>query len=405
MGNFHYRARDSRGVLVRGEVEAPDSKTARKKVAAQGLIVLSATESPLLEIMSRAKGMFAEKVSPEAMIMFSRQMQIIYTVGIPIIHGMQLVLEQTLNPSLREAIAEIIKDISEGQSLHSSMTKHNDIFDDVYVNLIRVGETTGQLGTMLERSANLIEERSELQAKVKSATFYPKLVVGFFTVVLLFVVYFALPRMRTFFDSLGTKLPLPTRIVMGVSDAMVNYWYIVFLLAFGGVWAVRKALADPKIRLEFDRRALKFPVFGVLFQQIEVNSFCVILELLLRSGVSIVEAFHYVEKSASNVAFANDIAECRRQIEKGSSLAQGLSSATTFPNMIKGLIGMGEEGGKLPDVLKQISGFYRLQIEHRLDNLTKLIEPILLVFIFGLVLTLALAVFMPMWQMSSALKH
>jgi MSHA biogenesis protein MshG len=405
MGNFHYRARDIKGQLRTGQIVAENLKSAKNQIAQKGLIVLSAKESPFLEFVGEIKERFRPRVSNDDMILFSRQMQIIYTVGIPILQGMQLILEQTTHPQLKQAIIEMTKDVAEGKGLHEAMSKHSRIFDPVYINLIRVGENTGGLTAMLDRASLLIEERSELAAKVNSATFYPRLVVGFFVVVLLTVVYGVLPRLKVFFTSLGADLPPITRIVMGTSDFFVKYWYIIALLVGFGIYAVRKVLSIPKWRLAFDRAIFRLPVFGLLFQQIEVNTFCIILDILLRSGVAIVEAFTYVEKSAGNTAFALDLANCRIRIEKGETLSQGLASATTFPSLIKGLIGMGEEGGQLPDVLQQISRYYKVQINHRLGNLAKLIEPVLLLFIFSLILVLALAVFMPMWKMSSALKR
>jgi MSHA biogenesis protein MshG len=408
MRSYVYRARDKRGRPVRGEVAAVDLRAAKKKVAADGLIVLSVKDAGYLTVVNKAKNFlrdFGKDVKTEDIIMFNRQMQIVYSVGIPIMQGMQMVLEQTVNVILKRAIAEILKDISEGLALNEAMAKHEEIFDPVYVNLIRVGEATGELQTMLEKASELIEERSEQKQKVNSAMFYPKLVVSFLCIVLLIVVYGVLPRLKTFFEGFGGELPLITRIVMGTSDFFVSYWYLVGSVGAGIYFGSKALLRKPKYRYKLDALILKLPIIGILLLQIEVNTFCSILEILLKSGVSIVEAFTHVERSSGNKVFATDIANCRKTIEKGGGLGPGLHSAKVFPSLVSGLISMGEEGGSLPAVLKQISSYYKIQINHRLNNLSKLIEPIMLFFIFGMVLILALAVFLPMWKMSSAAKH
>lgn len=407
MAAFQYRARDKRGRLVQGEVDADSVKSAKRMVSAEGLIVVSVKQTHAYDLISKLKKKaktFGRKVTAEDMIVFNRQMQIIYSVGIGIIQGLMMVAEQTTNPALKKVIHEIIRDISEGSSLHEAMAKHDWVFDAVYLNLVRVGEATGELQAMLERASQMIEQRSEQKGKVKSATFYPKIVFGFFIVVLLLVVYVVLPRLKTFFDGFGADLPPLTRLVMGVSDFFVSYWYLVGAIATGAVYGFKLMLANPALKFKFDQLLLRIPVVGMLLLQIEINTFCILLEILMKSGVSIVEAFEHVQKSTTNSVVARDIQNCRNIIEKGESLATGLSEAKAFPPLVTGLIAMGEEGGKVPQVLGQIAQYYKIQIDQKLNNLSKLIEPIMLFFIFGVVLILALAVFLPMWKMSGALK-
>ncbi len=407
MQTFEYRARDSTGKLHQGEVAAENLISARKKVASNGFIAIqikSGRKFDPIKIISSEFRNFTHKVSIEDLIMFSRQMQIVYSVGIPILHGMKLLHEQTANPVLKKAIAEMAADIGDGSTFFSALERHQHIFDPVYINLVRIGEASGQLQTMLERASHLIEKRSEQREKVKSATFYPKMVFVFFAMVLFVVVYVVLPKLKTFFTGLGGELPLITRIVMETSDAFVAYWYLVVAIVGGGYYGFAKLKSNPVSRLWYDQTLLKIPVIGVLLLQIEINTFCVLLEVMLESGVPILEAFQYVAKSLTNKVVEADVIACHAIIEKGGSLANGLESSKAFPKLVAGLLSIGEEGGSLPKVLNQISGFYKVQVDYKLNNLSKLIEPILLFFIFGIVLVIALAVFMPMWKMSSALK-
>lgn len=349
MADFSYRARDQNGVAVSGVIIAEDLKSAKKQISQQGLIVLSAKQSQMAGLTRKLKQTFEAGVSTDELVMFSRQMQVIYTVGIPILKGMELVLAQATNPQLKKAIANMSNDMNEGKSLHEAMSKHGNIFDPIYINLIRVGETTGGLGAMLERASMLIEERAELTAKVKSATFYPRIVIGFFMLVLIILVYGILPKLKTFFTNLGSDLPFVTRFVMGVSEFFVSYWYLIATLVVGTVWGTKKILSNPVYRMKFDLAVFRLPVLGLLFQQLEVNTFCIILDILLRSGIAIVDSLRYVESSAGNVAFARDIAACRLTVEKGGTLSQGIERAETFPVLIKLLLSDSRHFHKLLD--------------------------------------------------------
>ncbi len=407
MQNFEYRARGTDGKLVTGQVQAEDPKSARKKISSSGLIAIQLKASKAFDIqkfVSEKWRDFTQGVKIEDLMMFSRQMQIIYAVGIPILHGMKLLHEQTANPLLKKAIAEMTDAIADGSTFFAALEKQSHIFDPVYINLVKIGEASGQLQVMLEKASSLIEKRSEQREKVKSATFYPKMVFGFFAIVLFVVVYLVLPRLKSFFTGLGADLPLITQIVMNTSDAFVEYWYLVIAIGAGIYFGYQAMLKNPVSRYWYDSKLIKLPVLGPLLLQIEINTFCVLLEVMLESGVPILEAFRFVAKSLTNMVVEEDVMACQVIIEKGGSLATGLENAKAFPKLVAGLLAIGEEGGSLPSVLKHISNFYKTQVDYKLNNLSKLIEPILLFVIFGIVLILALAVFMPMWKMSSALK-
>ncbi len=407
MQTFEYRARDTNGKLVVGEILAENSKMARKKVVSSGFIAVQIKEASrfdIAKILTKKIRKLTQRVSIEDLMMFSRQMQIIYSVGIPILDGMKLLEGQTANPVLKSAVSKMTADIADGSTFASALERHNDIFDPVYINLVRIGEASGQLQVMLERASDLVERRSEQREKVKSATFYPKMVFFFFAIVLFVVVYLVLPKLKTFFTGLGSDLPIITRVVMDTSDAFVAYWYIVVAVVAGLYFGFKAIKTNPKSRYWYDQTLLRTPVIGVLLLQIEISTFCVLLEVMLESGVPILEAFKYVANSLTNKIVVEDVMNCHSAIEKGGSLASGLENAKAFPKLVGGLLAIGEEGGSLPKVLKQVSGFYKSQVDYKLNNLSKLIEPILLFVIFGVVLILALAVFMPMWKMSAALK-
>jgi len=402
---FFYRARDAKGRLVRGEISAGDKRAAKKKLSAGGIIVLGIKESRWRQALITLDSKIFHPIRSDDMMAFNRQLQIVYAVGVPIIRGMQMISQQTQNPTLKKGLAAMALDIAEGSALHAAMIKQKEIFDPVYVNLIRVGELTGDLGTMLERASQLIEQKADQGRKVKSAVFYPKIVLFVLGTVVLVVVGFVLPRLKAFFSGFGTDLPPITRFVMGVSDFFVDRWYLLSAIAGLAFWFTRRILAVPRCRLAWDQALLRVPILGQLIAEIEINTFCAILSTLLKSGVPVVEAFKHVQASIGNAVIRREVGICATHIEGGGSLAGGLESAHTFPPMVRGLIAIGEEGGRVPDVLERIARHFRVEIDYKLGNLSKLIEPLLLFFIFGCVLVLALAVFLPMWKMSSVLKH
>ena len=406
MQSYKYRARDKRGQLLTGSVDAMDPKEAKRLVAVQGLIPLDVKEAGGFSLPSfRSKAKFGQsKVKIDDLLVFNRQMQIVYSVGIPIVGGLEMIHEQTTSPRMKRAIGQITEDIKQGTSLFEAMSKHSDIFDSIYLNLVKVGEATGDLENLLGRASDMTEERASQRAKVKSATFYPKMVLGFMSLVLLVVVYFVLPKLKGFFTGFGAKLPPITVFVMGVSDFFVSYWYLVAAVAAGAYFGFKAFAATPKGRRLIDSWILKTPIFGPLMLQIEMNTFCVILEILIKSGVTITDSFRLVSESMTNTLVMRDIDACRKSIEKGGSLGAGFRSSKVFPPFVTNLISIGEEGGSLPVVLNRIAAYYKMQVDHKLNNLSKLIEPVLLFMIFGLVLVIALAVFMPMWSMGSQLR-
>jgi type II secretory pathway component PulF len=408
MEKYHYRARNRRGELIIGEVDASDLKAARKLVSLQQLIPIEIGtrrgSNPLPAIKKWFSKKF-DKVPLQELLIFNRQLQIIYSVGIPILDGLALVRDQTEHPVLRKTLDKIITDLQEGASLYQALAKHPDVFDSIYTNLIKVGEAAGELERILERISVLSEQQNEQRAKIKSAMFYPKIVIFVLVAVFTVVVYFVLPRMKSFYAGFGGQLPPVTRFVMGVSDFFTTYWYLVFAIVYVSFTTVKKFLSTDRGRMLWDKYVLKMPIFGQLLLQIEISSFCTILEILMESGLPIVESLKLVSGSLTNKIVALEVDSCRTTVEAGGKLAEGFKDAGVTPKIVRNLLTIGEEGGQLPKVLNRVTAYYKVQIDYKLNNLSKLIEPILLVLVFGMVLVLALAVFMPMWKMSGLLKR
>lgn len=407
MGVFYYKAKDRAGKPVSNSIEAVDLSEAKKIVYNLGLIPLEIsdkkTESLDEKIQALTK-LFTEKVEVGDLLVFTRQFQTIYRVGAPLIKGLQLIAMQTPNPYFRGALEKIIEDLNNGRSMEESFSKFPKIFDVTYVSLVKAGETSGTLDTVLDNICNLIQQQSENREQIKSATFYPKIVLGVMAIVFLVVVYFVIPKTKQFYDKFEGTLPLPTRIVTGVSDFFVNYWYIMLSLGVGGFYSFKIWSKTPAGQQVVNKFILKAPVFGPIFSMVETNTFCAIYKLLLDGGVPVVEALELVKGAMTNKLFKDEIDMMIKEVRDGNQISTQLTRSKVFPPLVAGLVEVGEETGSLSPILENISSYYGVLIKHRLSNLSKLIEPFLMFFIFGGVLVLALSVFMPMWQMTKLVK-
>ncbi len=407
MVQYSYKARDSTGTLVQGQVLADSRDAARKQVLALNLIPSQIDASRWGQLKSKILttiSQISSRVSIEEMVVFNRQLQMVITVGIPLVKGLRFIADQTDNRALKKALVDIVGKVSEGMPLSQTMGSHPQIFDKTYVSLVRAGESSGQLDSLLDRISTLSESRAENRAKVKSALFYPKIVVGLLVLVFLIIVYYVIPKLSKFYEQLKMDLPFITRFVVGVSDFFLTYWYLIFAVGVGAVYGWNHFISTEKGRAWWHQKILSLPLFGSLLLNIEMNSFATVMNLLIKSGLTIVNAIDISKESLTNETVITDLTRVQGEISAGAPLGASLSQSKVFPSLVSNLMSMGEEAGSLEEVLAQISRYYKGQINYRLDTLSKAIEPLLLVAIFGMVLVLALALFLPMWQMSGALK-
>jgi type II secretory pathway component PulF len=407
MATFYYRARDRNGNAVANAIDAADINEAKKTVYNLGLIPIdiSASKKVSLEeqIKEILKGM-TEQVVVADLLVFTRQFQTIYRVGAPLIKGLTLIAMQTQNPYFKSSLEKIIEDLNNGRSIEEAFSKYPKIFDTTYVSLVKAGETSGTLDTVLDNICEMISQQSENKEAIKSAMFYPKIVLGVMLIVFLVIVYFVIPKTKQFYDRFEGTLPLPTRMVTAVSDFFTNHWFIVGSIV-GGLWyAFNVYKKTPQGKQTLNALVLKSPVFGPLFSMIETNTFCSVYRLLIDGGVPVVDALTLVKGAMKNKLYQDEVDKMIREVQEGNQISSHLTRSKVFPPLVAGLVEVGEETGSLSPILDNISQYYQVLIKHRLGNLSKLIEPILMMVIFGGVLVLALSVFLPMWQMTKLVK-
>lgn len=401
---FAYRARDQRGILVTGYLEGLASEVIKGVLSEQGLIPLSVKSVPRKnDWIPRPK--FLNKVKEEEIVLMTRQFHTLFKAGMSMESLLGTLSRQTKNKTLQETLQRIQTDISQGSTLAKAFAKHPKIFNDLYISMLEAGEEAGILEMVLKNLAELMQKELEIQTGVKSATLYPKMVMVVLCVAATVMLTWVIPEFAKFYAHYHAALPLPTRILLGTSYVLRHYGWIVALVGIALYLTYRRYYQTPKGRLRIDKIRWQIPVFGALSQKIANSRFAHILAALYQSGLSITKSLGLVEKVIDNEVMAKDMRLIRAQIEKGQSIAEAMRSTTSFTPMLIESTAIGEKTGALDDMLNGLGEHYDVEIHHMIKNLTTLLEPLLLVFIFGMVALFALAIFLPIWNLSGAVMH
>jgi len=345
-----------------------------------------------------------KKVTTQDLIVFSRQLATLVSSGVPFIQCLATLEKQAESPRLKAAIAEIRRDIEAGGSFSDALAKHPKIFNKMYVSMIRAGETAGILDDILDRLAVLSEHDAETRARVKTALRYPMIVVIAISLAFVFLVSFVIPKFVVIFDRFKTELPLPTRILLGINYAVQHYWYLIITGIALLVWLVIWYVNTPDGRWKWDKLKLKIPVFGMVFQKVAISRFARIFSAMQKSGLSMLLTLEIAEETVGNVVIARVVEEMRDNLREGKGLLGPMEASGLFPPLVVQMMAVGEETGNLDTMLNKVSDYYDVDVEYALKNLATMIEPILLLFVGGMVLFLALGIFLPMWNMLSLFK-
>lgn len=400
MPKFIYKVRDQKGALVTGEADALSSKELSEDLFSQGLIPISVKEVKKGGGFSlNFENMFT-RVKTEEIMIFTRQFYTLFKAGISMDTIFSAVSKQISSRALKAAVKKIKDDVAEGASLSQAFARHPKIFDEMYVSMLAAGEEGGILEQVLRELVDLLEKEDEIKRNVKSATLYPKIVVfvliGAITVLMTFVV----PKFSQFYSRYGAELPTPTLILISTSKFVRGYWYIVAIMIIGLIFLYRRYYKTRSGRLNIDNLRMKLPVFGELTNKIANARFGHILSALYKSGLPMPRALEVVANVIGNEAFALEVKKVKDKIQKGSLLSDAMSTCKFFPAVIVETTAVGERTGALDEMLQAVADHYDLEIRHTIKNLTTLLEPILLIGIFGMVATLALSIFLPIWNMS-----
>lgn len=397
MPNFSYVAKDNQGLRITGFVDAMDEHDAIVMLHKKNLIVISVKEERLKIV--RESG-----VRLDDLVVFSRQLATMVESGITLVQSLHILSEQAENKVLSSATLRIKEDIESGSSLHEALQRHPKIFSNLYINMVKAGEASGLLDEILDRLATYLEKSAALQRKVQSSLVYPAVVISMAILITTVLLIKVVPTFKGIFASLGGTLPLPTQILIFVSDSLRKFFPFLVGAIFILVFLFRKYIATPRGRYQFDFRSLRIPVFGPLLRKVVVAKFSRTLATLVKSGVPILNALEIVAKTSGNMVVEEAVMNARTSIKEGEPISDPLAKSGVFPPMVVRMISVGEQTGQLEKMLNKISDFYDEQVDAAVSGLTSMIEPLVIGFLGIVIGGIVIALFMPIFKITELIR-
>lgn len=401
MPSFSYQAADKNGKTTSGTLNASDKASAMSLLAKEGLRPIS------LQLATGVKksntGFFKPKVKITDLVLFTRQLSTMVSAGVPLLRALTTMHDQVENPTLKEVIGDLIKDIEGGVALADALQKHPDVFNDIFVNMIRAGEAAGIVDDILKRLATQIEKNSSMRKKIKSASTYPIvlliLTVGAFAGLMIFII----PRIADILKDIGgedAELPMITQVMISISGFMTNYWYIMLGIIIGATVMIRRYIKTPAGRYQFHSLALKVPILSTLITKIAVARFTRTFAALIGAGVSVVEALRVTSRAVGNDVYQKAIEGAAAEVVNGKQLSQAIEGNNLFPGIVPQMLAVGEETGQTDIVLVKVADFYDEEVDAIIDSLSSILEPVMIVIMGGMVGLVAASVMGPIASLS-----
>ncbi|MBW2039792.1 MAG: type II secretion system F family protein [Deltaproteobacteria bacterium] len=397
MSLYHYRALDEGGKVTRGVLEAEDERTLYQVLKERGLILIKAS----LERRFFRKG---KKVQKKSLAEFSRHMNYIVRSGIPVVQGMLDIRDSTKDAAFRDVLEMVIKEVQAGQSLSSAMARHPHVFSKFYVAVVSAGETSGKLDQIFHDLANYLEWMMNLRSKVKQAFTYPIIVLCLISIALTIFVTYVIPKLVRFIMELNRPLPLFTKILVYFNQFIIQYWYILVVIALFIVISIMASGYSARMRLFWDRFKLRLPYLGSLFANLILTRFLHYLEMLYRAGIQIYQVLTLMKEVVNNKYFEQKVEQLRGLVLEGESLSNAVKRIGVFPPLFQRAISVGETTGTLDEVLKELGAQYEEEIDRSLKKLVSLIEPVLLIFVSAILILIIISVLWPIYTMLGEIK-
>jgi MSHA biogenesis protein MshG len=405
---FAYKARNSRGELMQGVLESTDSNAVADQLFNTGVtpIEIVATSKPVMDGEgSWWQHLFEEKVKSIDVQLFSRQLYTLLKAGVPIMRGLAGLQESAINKAFGRVLKDIRESLDAGRELSAAMRRHPDVFSLFYINMVRVGETTGRLEEVFLRLFDHLEFERDMRARVKSALRYPMFVVIAMTVAMAVINLFVIPAFAKVYAGFHAELPLMTKILISTSQFTVAYWPLMLMLLIGAAIAFKMYITTPGGRFKWDKVKLRFPIVGDIMLKAILARFARSFSLASKSGVPIVQALNVVAQTVDNAYIQSRIEQMRDGVERGESILRTAVTTGVFTPVVLQMVAVGEESGALDDLMDEIAQMYEREVDYELKTLSAQIEPILIVGLGILVLILALGVFLPIWDLGKAAMH
>jgi len=404
MPKFHYQGRDAKGDAVSGELDGLNQGAAANELSRRGI-----TPVRIAEVAEQASDgininitLFKKRVNLDELIIFCRQMYALSKAGIPIIRAMKGLADSTKSEVLKETLMDVAHRLESGINLASSMQAHPDVFSELFISMIHVGENTGQLEEAFKQLSESLEMERDTRKRVKQATRYPTMVISAIFIALFIVNIFVIPKFASVFKKFGADLPWPTQVLVATSEFCLNYWWLIIGVIVLAIYGFKAWVKTDKGHYEWDRRKLGFPVVGVLFEQIALSRFTRNFAMMLSAGMPITHALAIAAEASGNRFIGQRILDMKIGIERGDSLLRTARATEIFTPLVLQMMAVGEETGAIDSLLNEVADFYDEEAEYSLKRLSESIEPILIVAMGGIVLVLALGVFLPIWDLGQA---
>ena len=401
---YSYKGLNQQGQEIKDQITSDGISQAKAALKAKGVMLLSITEEKSQGV-GKSKSLhwsFGSGVSINDLALMTRQLATLVKAKIQIVEALSALVDQVDSEKLRLILSEVKQKVNEGMSLGKAFAEYPDVFNNVYINMVEAGEASGTLEIVLLRLADFSEAQVKLKNKITSALFYPIIMFFFGTVMMLGIFTFVIPKMSKIFINMKKQLPLPTRISIWISDTIIHQWYIVIIVILAVFWLARRYLKSESGTSRWHSIQLKLPVLGPIIQMINVSRFCSTLATLLNSGVPILTCMRIVINLIPNVHIKKALEESRDSVSEGSSLAKPLLRSGLFPSLVTHMIALGERSGELEPMLKIVADNYQDTVETRLNGLTSILEPIMMICLGCAVGFIVASVIMPMMDLYSA---
>ncbi len=407
---YRFKGRDRQGRNVSGEVRAESAAAVASQLLGTGVTPIKieagvASEGGMLPAFLRTE-IFSRGPGTDDLMLFARQMYSLTRSGVPLVRSLRGLAESSRNPTMVRALEDVVDSLGAGRDLASALARHPKIFSPLFVNVVKVGENTGKLDESFLRLYHYLAFDSNTRKKVAAALRYPLIVLLAVGVAIGVIMTMVVPQFARAFESFHAELPGPTKVIIAVSNFTVNYWWLLIALVIGAGFAGRTALATPKGRRFADRMKLKLPVLGSIVLRATLSRFARSFAMIVRAGVPLIEGLVLVGRAVQNEVVADKVRIVRDAVERGESLSRAAAASGMFTPLVLQMLSVGEETGRVDEMMEEVADYYDREVSADVDNLAALIEPLLIITVGGVVLLLALGVFLPMWDLAgAALKH
>jgi type IV pilus assembly protein PilC len=398
MPAFQYTARDAKGELKTGSIEAANKDDVMTQLRQKRMNVVKVEEQ------AKAKQKTGGSIAMRDIVIFTRQFSTMINSGLPLVQALDILSKQTENKTLAAVTRQVVFDVESGHTVADALAKHPKAFSDLYVNMVAAGEAGGILDTILMRLATFMEKNDALVRKVKGAMIYPGVIMSVAVIAVTVLLIFVIPVFQGMFASVGLALPLPTRIVIGMSNLLKGYWWLIGGGGFGAYTAIIRYYKTPAGKLNIDKLLLKMPVLGDVIRKSAVSRFTRTLGTLISSGVSILDGLEITAKTSGNRVIEDAIMQSRASIAGGDTISAPLAKSSVFPPMVISMIAVGEQTGGLDEMLSKIADFYDEEVDAAVGALLSAMEPIMIVFLGVVVGGMVVACYLPIFDMINAVQ-